>query len=142
MTRSAAREIAIHCSYSLGFSNQSPEEFLEERMDRVHFQRWGEESPLYQDYPNDKQMQYIREVVRGVAEHGPDLDQYIAQYSKNWNFARIPLTAAAINDAVEIAKKYEDEKVDSIINGILGAFVRAEVPEQGRPKATSDPKEA
>ena len=66
MTRSAAREIAIHCSYSLGFSNQSPEEFLEERMDRVHFQRWGEESPLYQDYPNDKQMQYIREVVRGV----------------------------------------------------------------------------
>ena len=96
MTRSAAREIAIHCSYSLGFSNQSPEEFLEERMDRVHFQRWGEESPLYQDYPNDKQMQYIREVVRGVAEHGPELDQYIAQYSKNWNFARIPLTAAAI----------------------------------------------
>ena len=79
MTRSAAREIAIHCSYSLGFSNQSPEEFLEERMDRVHFQRWGEESPLYQDYPNDKQMQYIREVVRGVAEHGPELDQYIAQ---------------------------------------------------------------
>ena len=60
MTRSAAREIAIHCSYSLGFSNQSPEEFLEERMDRVHFERWGEESPLYQDYPNDKQMQYIR----------------------------------------------------------------------------------
>lgn len=96
MTRSAAREIAIHCSYSLGFSNQSPEEFLEERMDRVHFQRWGEESPLYQDYPNDKQMQYIREVVLGVAEHGPELDQYIAQYSKNWNFARIPLTAAAI----------------------------------------------
>lgn len=50
--------------------------------------------------------------------------------------------AAAINDAVEIAKKYEDEKVVSFINGILGAFVRAEFPEQGRPKATSDPKEA
>ena len=90
-------------------------------------------------------------MVRGVAEHGPELDQYIAQYSKNWNFARIPLTAAAImrvamyeilympeipaaaaiNDAVEIAKKYEDEKVVSFINGILGAFVRAEFPEQG-----------
>ena len=50
--------------------------------------------------------------------------------------------AAAINDAVEIAKKYEDEKVVSFINGIFGAFVRAEFPEQGRPKATSDPKEA
>ena len=50
--------------------------------------------------------------------------------------------AAAINDAVEIAKKYEDEKVVSFINGILGAFVRAEFPEQGRPKAASAPKEA
>ena len=87
---------------------------------------------------------------------------FFLKLSKNWNFARIPLTAAAImrvamyeilympeipaaaaiNDAVEIAKKYEDEKVVSFINGILGAFVRAEFPEQGRPKATSDPKEA
>ena len=77
-----------------------------------------------------------------MAEHGPELDQYIAQYAKNWNFARIPLPAAAImrvamyeilyrpdipaaasiNDAVEIAKKYEDEKIVSFINGILGAL--------------------
>ena len=52
------------------------------------------------------------------------------------------IVVAAINDAVEIAKKYEDEKVVSFINGILGAFVRAEFPEQGRTKAASDPKEA
>lgn len=161
MTRSAAREIAIHCSYSLGFSTQSAEEFLAERMDREGFRRWSEESSLYQDYPNEKQLQYIRAVVRGVAEHGPELDQYIAQYSTNWNFARIPLTAAAImrvamyeilympdipapvaiNDAVEIAKKYEDEKVVSFINGILGAFVRAEFPEQSQPKAQPAPEE-
>ena len=123
MTRTAAREIAIHCAYSLGFSHQSAEEFLQERLDREGFQRWGEEDPLYQEYPNEKQLQYIQDVVRGVAEHGPELDQYIAQYSKNWNFARIPLTA------VEIAKKYEDEKVVSFINGILGSFVRAEFPD-------------
>ena len=109
----------------------------------------GEEDPLYREYPNEKQLQYIQDVVRGVAEHGPELDQYIAQYAKNWNFARIPLPAAAImrvamyeilyrpdipaaasiNDAVEIAKKYEDEKIVSFINGILGAFVRAEFPD-------------
>lgn len=103
---------------------------------------------MYQDYPNDKQMQYIREVVRGVAEHGPELDQYIAQYSKNWNFARIPLTAAAImrvamyeilympeipaaaaiNDAVEIAKKYEDEKSSLIHQRDLGGFCTGGIP--------------
>ena len=93
-------------------------------------------------------------MVRGVANHGPELDQYIAQYAKDWSFARIPLpaaaimrvamyeilympdipAAAAINDAVEIAKKYEDGKVVSFINGILGAFVRAEFPEQFQDK--------
>lgn len=155
MTRSTAREIAIHCSYSLGFSHQTPDQFLEERMDKENFLRWGEENEMYQEYPNEKQVQYIREVVRGVAVHGPELDQYIAQYSKNWTFARIPRTAAAImrvamyeilymptiphaaaiNDAVEITKKYEDEKVVSFVNGILGAFVRAEFPEETAPKA-------
>ena len=42
--------------------------------------------------------------------------------------------AASINDAVEIAKKYEDEKVVSFINGILGTFVRTEFPDQSAPK--------
>ena len=37
--------------------------------------------------------------------------------------------AAAINEAVEIAKKYEDEKVVSFMNGILGSFVRQECGE-------------
>ena len=44
------------------------------------------------------------------------------------NLPDIP-AAASINDAVEIAKKYEDEKIVSFINGILGAFVRAEFPD-------------
>lgn len=114
----------------------------------------AQEDALYQDYPNEKQIQYIQKVVRGVAEHGPELDQYIAQYAKNWRFARIPLTASAImrvamyeilympeipaaasiNDAVDIAKKYEDEKVAAFINGILGTFVRTEFPDQAAPK--------
>ena len=148
MTRSTAREIAIHCAYSLGFSHQSAEEFLTQRMDRETFLNWGKENALYQEYPNEKQMQYIQEVVRGVAEHGPELDQYIAQYAKNWSFARIPLTAsaimrvamyeilympdipaaAAINEAVELARRYDAPEAASFANGILGAFVRGELP--------------
>ena len=34
--------------------------------------------------------------------------------------------AAAINEAVEIAKGYEPQEVVSFLNGILGSFVRAE----------------
>ena len=36
----------------------------------------------------------------------------------------------AINEAVEIAKKYVEDDVVKFINGILGSFVRAELPEQ------------
>ena len=96
MTRSSAREIAIHCSYSLGFSHESADEFLAVRLNKENFQRWSQESALYKEYPNEKQLQYIKELVRGVANHGPELDQYIAQYAKDWSFARIPLPAAAI----------------------------------------------
>lgn len=151
MTRSEAREIAVRCSYALGYSRQSPEEFLADNINRETFQRWKEEDGLYRGYPNEKQLAYIQELVKGVAAHGPELDQYIAQYAKNWSFDRIPRTAAAImrvsmyeilympgvpaaaaiNDAVEIAKKYEDEKVVAFINGILGSFVRAEFPDAG-----------
>ena len=36
---------------------------------------------------------------------------------------------AAINEAVELARKYEGDEVAKFVNGILGAFVRAEVKE-------------
>ena len=36
---------------------------------------------------------------------------------------------AAVNEAVEIAKNYEDEETAKFINGILGSFVREEIKE-------------
>ena len=150
MTRSPAREIAMHCSFSLGFTTLSPEALLEERLTTASFEAWKDEEELYSEFPSEKQIQYIRKLVCGVGSHGPELDEYIGQYAVNWKFERIPRTAtaimrvamyeilymteipnrAAINEAVEIAKKYEDAKTVSFINGILGAFVRAEFPEE------------
>ena len=37
--------------------------------------------------------------------------------------------AAAINEAVELAKKYEDAETVSFINGVLGGFVRGRAAE-------------
>ena len=88
-------------------------------------------------------------LVKGIAAHGYELDQYIEKYAKGWRFERIPLVAgaimrlamyeilympeipngAAINEAVEIAKKYETPEVVRFINGILGNFVRNEAVE-------------
>lgn len=146
MTRSHAREIAVHMIFSLSFGDLKAEELLEQQLNPERFEELAADMPLYSQYPNDKQEKYIRALVRGTFEHGYELDDYIARYAKGWNFARIPRMAAAImrtamyevlympeipnavavNEAVEITKNYESPEVVSFVNGILGTFVRTE----------------
>ena len=147
MTRSTAREIAIHLAYQLSFTELPVEEFLDQQLSDERFAELAAEDDLYADRPNTKQEAYIRRLVSGVAEHAAELDGYIAKYAKNWKFPRIPLVAsaimrvamyeilymqdipngAAINEAVEIAKKYETPETVKFINGILGSFAREEI---------------
>ena len=96
MTGSNAREVAVHMIYELGFGSRSAEELLEHEMTRERFAQLGEEEPLYAQFPNEKQRQYIRDLVQGVYVHGPELDDYISRYSVGWSFARIPRMAAAV----------------------------------------------
>ena len=150
MTRNTAREIAVHFTFELGFSTLTADELLEQNLTKECFDLLGVEEPLYADFPNEKQKNYIIGLVRGVFEHGAELDAYIEKFSKGWKFSRIDRVAAAImrvtmyeilympdipnkvaiSEAVEIARRYEDEDVVKFINGILGSFVRAEFPEE------------
>ncbi|MBR3562001.1 MAG: transcription antitermination factor NusB [Oscillospiraceae bacterium] len=147
MTRNTAREIAIHLAYELSFTDLSPEELVKERLTKATFETLSGEDELYAEAPGATQAEYIRGIVAGVAEHAPELDGYIAKYAKGWRFERIPLVAGAImrvamyeamyrddidvgiavNEAVEIAKKYETPETVKFINGILGSFVREEL---------------
>ena len=149
MVRNTAREIAIHLSYELSFTDRPIDKLLDERLTADTFSTLAEEDPIYTEAPNAKQADYIRRLVKGVNEHAAELDGYIAKYAKGWSFARIPLVAsaimrvamyemlympeipngAAINEAVEIAKKYETPETVKFMNGILGSFVRQEVGE-------------
>lgn len=150
MTRTTAREIAIHLAYELGYSDCSAEEFLDKKLTEEYFASMAEADELYREFPGQEQLGYIRTVIEGVGRHGYELDSDIERYAVGWKFNRIPRVAAAImrvamfeilympdvpngaaiNEAVEIAKKYEDDKVVSFINGILGSFVRAECGEE------------
>ena len=149
MVRNTAREIAIHLSYELSFNNKDIDALLDERLSAETFETLAAEDPLDAEAPNAKQADYIRRLVKGVNEHAYELDGYIEKYAKGWKFSRIPLVAsatmrvamyeilympdipngAAINEAVEIAKKYETPETVKFINGILGSFLRQEVSE-------------
>ena len=135
--------------FALSFGDFEAEELLAQQMNHERFEELAPDMPLYSQYPNEKQEKYIYALVRGVFGHGYELDDYIARYAKNWNFARIPRMAAAImrtamyevlympeipnavavNEAIEITKNYESPEVVSFVNGVLGTFVRTEFPE-------------
>ncbi len=74
MTRSNARELAVHFVFELGFSGQSAQELLEEALKRPVFESISQMEPLYAQFPNVEQREYISALVRGVEEHGEELD--------------------------------------------------------------------
>jgi transcription antitermination protein NusB len=84
-----------------------------------------------------------RELAEGVDEHREELDDIIAAHAKGWTVDRIaPLdmnvmrtalyemeftetpAEVAINEAVELAKKYCGAAAPGFVNGILGAVAR------------------
>ena len=66
MTRTNAREIAVHLTFELSFTNQTADELLASALTRTTFALIGEEEPLYAEYPNVKQKEYIAGLVNGV----------------------------------------------------------------------------
>lgn len=147
MTRITAREIALQLGFSVVVSEEFAEDVLDGFFDREHYATLSGESRLFDEYPDARQMDYIRRLVKLIFDHRVELNAYIEKYAKGWKVGRISKTAAAvmrcamceilymddipnaaaINEAVELAKGYEDEDVVAFINGVLGGFVRGEI---------------
>ena len=81
ITRTVAREIAVHYAFELGFSNLTAQELLEQELTQERFGEIAEIDPLYAEFPDEKQCAYIRKLVEGVGEHGYELDEYISKYA-------------------------------------------------------------
>ena len=142
MTRSNAREIAVHLIYAARGSEIPVEELIDRRFEQTYYACLGSENEVYQEKPGNKQMSYIRSAVKGVFEHIDELDGYISRFSIGWNLNRISRLAraimelaiyetlyvedvpmgVAIHEAVLLAKKYEEDETVAFVNGVLGAF--------------------
>ena len=81
---------------------------------------------------------YVKDIVNGVLENQDKIDETIDKYLYNWDLDRLGKTDRAIlrlstyemiyydtpkvvviNEAVELAKKYSDDKVVKLINAVL-----------------------
>ena len=146
MKRTVAREIAVRLCFALSENPSDPQEVISRTFDDEYYASLQTEDELYKDKPNKKQLDYITHLVTGIYEHSAELDGYIEKYAVGWKFGRISRTAAAImklamyevlympdipdnaaiNEAIELAKRYEPPETVSFINGILGSFSRLE----------------
>ena len=130
-----------------------PGESAAEALDRFfaeeHYATLSGEDEVFAEYPDAAQMEYIRALVEQAAERREALDGHIERYAQGWKAERLSRPvgailrcalceilyfpdvpdAAAINEAVELAKKYgEAEETPAFVNGVLGGFMRAEKP--------------
>ena len=100
---------------------------------------------LYQSYIyDDKNISY--DIDNLIKENQITINNLANKYMKDWNIDRLSkvdkaiislaiyeLTEAdtpsvvAINEAIELSKKYSDEKVTKLINGILDKILHEEV---------------
>ncbi len=89
-------------------------------------------------------LNFLREIVYGTIEKMEEIDALINEYAVDWTVERMPtvdrniLRAAiyeilyrddipasvAVNEAVELAKKYGDRDSFRFVNGLLGNVVR------------------
>ena len=89
---------------------------------------------------------FVKEAVLYITENQKDIDEMANKYMENWNIDRLSkvdkaiislaiyeLTQTdtpnivAINEAIELSKKFSDEKVTKLINGILDKILHEEV---------------
>ena len=99
--------------------------------------------------PDEDDAQYIAQVTQGVWAQEQALDARIADFSRDWSLARmarvdlcilrlavfemlyrddVPV-AVAVNEAVELSRRFSTPEAGGFINGILGSVGRA--PGQG-----------
>jgi len=148
MTRSQLREVAIHLSFAQGANFQFADELIADIFDKEYYQSLAEEEELYENYPQSKnERAYLETLIKGLSEHIVELDFYIEKYAQGWKLGRISRVLVAImrvsmfemlympdipnsssiNDALEIAKKYEEPEAVSFLNGVLGSFLKGEI---------------
>ena len=89
--------------------------------------------------------EFVNDVVNGVLEYKNDIDTIANKHLKEWTIDRLGKTdqailrmdiyelvytdtpeIVAINEAVELAKEYSDEKVKNMINAVLDSIYHGE----------------
>ena len=133
MTRRAIRESIYQLLFRVEFH---PPKLIEEQVD-LYF-----DSEEWPQKAKQSELDYVKDKFLKIVDKIPEIDKAVDEYSKNWTTSRmsrsdltiirlavyeilydddIP-TSVAINEAVELAKKYGQDSSGSFVNGVLAKF--------------------
>lgn len=133
-SRRDLRERAFQALFSLEFGG----EFVDAANHTYIYDKEGDEHEV---------PVFLLNLVNGVLDHQAELDELISKHLKQgWSLSRLTLTdktvlrlglyemkyfeetpdRVAVNEAIEIAKKYSDETSSRFINGLLSQFIEDE----------------
>jgi N utilization substance protein B len=132
--RRKARELAMQTLFCMDMIENKTDELVRRLSDMM------EASPEIQPFSDH--------LIKGVTENRATIDQMIEQFSDNWKLFRMACVdrnvlriavfemlhcddippRVAINEAVDIAKKYGTEDSGAFINGILDSIYQKYAP--------------
>lgn len=156
MKRTTARQIAVQLSFYASASGKPVEELLQQFFDEEYYATLAEENELFSEYPEKKQREYISRLLLTADDYRIQIDKLIEKYAQGWKVERISKTAmaalrcavceiaymddipaaSAINEAVELAKGFDEPETVSFINGVLGGIMRGEFSD--KPETETD----
>lgn len=133
MQRSAMRELAFKLIYGLVMQRD------EENWELVDI--FVESNEI----TDEKVIAYLKDIQKGVAENCQEINELIeGNLKENWTLSRVSKInlslikiaiyemlykdvpyKVAINEVVELAKKYSDDSAPVFVNGILASVVKA-----------------
>ena len=162
MTRMTARQIAVQLLFSTETNRISAEEAMELFFSGEHYDSLEEEDVIFREKPDEEQSAYIRRLTVTAETHLNEIDAVISRYARGWKRERLSRatlailrcaiceilylddipTSASVNEAVQLAKRYDSEQAAAFINGLLGSFVRDEKqPEASKKDRAEKPEE-
>ena len=139
MNRRTAREITLCLLFNFSFNTEEkPDELLELY---INYFPDAENGIIPEEIRNDH---YISATYFGVTQNLPELDRLIENAASNWKPERISRVSrsilrlavyellyiddipvkVSINEAIELAKRFDDDNGYSFVNGILGNVVK------------------
>jgi transcription antitermination factor NusB len=136
--RSIARECALKVLYQIEMTSRTPDNAL------ASF--WEQED----EHPEDVR-DFASKLVVGIYDHLNNIDEKLGEYATNWQLNRMAVIdrnvlrmglyelkfnsdippKVAINEAVELAKKYGDHDSSKFVNGILDKVHKKEITPVG-----------